>query len=149
MLTHERCCSVRLNIAAVAGALLLTACGEDPEVLREETTYPLDRVDSCDMRNLFGTCVEYNLSELDDDFREIVERACPNNRRGNLVAEYLLNTRCPAENRVARCKDMVEDPAERYEYDKHYYQGTAAGYSWQPDNVRVTCEHFSGHFVPE
>ncbi len=44
---------------------------------------------------------------------------------------------------------MIEDLAERYEYDKHYYVDTAVGYSWEPENVRVTCEHISGHFVPE
>jgi hypothetical protein len=44
---------------------------------------------------------------------------------------------------------MIEDPAERYEYDKHYYAGTADGYSWQPKNVQVTCEQISGNFLPE
>jgi len=44
---------------------------------------------------------------------------------------------------------MIEDPAERYEYDKHYYAGTADSYSWQPKNVQVTCEHVSGNFIPE
>lgn len=149
MLTHEQRRSIGLKSTAVVGALLLAACCEEPVGPREETTDALDRIDSCDMRKLFGTCVEYTLSELDDDYRIIVERACPSNRRGNLVAEYRLNTRCPAENRVARCGDMVEDPSERYEYDKHYYWGTAAGFSWEPDNVRATCEHLSGHFVPE
>ena len=58
-------------------------------------------------------------------------------------------SRCPAENRVARCEGMIEDPAERYEYDKHYYTGTADDFAWEARNVQVTCENVSGHFVPE
>ena len=138
-----------MRFVAIVSTLLLAACSGDSDDLREETAETLDRVDSCDMRRLFGTCVEYTLSELDDDYRRIVERACPSNRRGNLVGVYRIGTRCPAENRVARCEDMIEDSSERLEYDKHYYRGMAEGFSWEPENVRETCEYMSGHFVPE
>ena len=89
------------------------------------------------------------MSELDEWYRENLARNCSVNRRGNLTGMYRQNLRCPKENRVARCEDIVEDPTERYEYDKHYYTGTADRYSWERHNVRVTCDHVSGHFVPE
>lgn len=109
----------------------------------------VDRVDACDTRYLFGTCVEYTLSELGEWYREHVASACAQNRRGELTGRYVQDSRCPAENRVARCEDIVEDSAERYEYDKHYYVGTADRYSWDPKNVRVTCDNVSGRFVSE
>ena len=149
MLKGEQRRSWRLKIAALVAAPLLAACDEQPDHLHKESTETLDRVDSCDMRRLFGNCVEYTLSELDDEYRKIVERACPSNRRGNLVGVYRIGARCPAENRVARCEDMIEEPSERFEYDKHYYRGMADGFSWEPENVRATCERLSGHFVPE
>ena len=101
------------------------------------------------MRVLFGTCVEYTLSELDDGYRAHVESACPDNRRGNVAGTYLKESRCPTENRVARCEGIIEDSTERYEYDKHYYTNTADGYSWEAKNVQVTCKQVSGHFIPD
>ena len=140
---------MKMNIVAVVSALLLGACGGESDDLREDATKSLGRVDSCDLRNVTGTCVEYTMSELEDWYRENVERTCSINRRGDLVGTYRKDFRCPAEKRVARCEGMIEDPAEQYEYDKHYYADIADGYSWKPENVQVTCEHVSGHFVPE
>ena len=135
--------------AAIVLVLLVAACSRESEDLGEKEAAILDRIDSCDTRALFGTCVEYTLSELDGWYREHVENACPKNRRGELIGEYKKDSRCPAENRVARCEGMIEDPAERYEYDKHYYAGTADGYAWEAENVRVTCENVLGRFVPK
>ena len=141
--------TMRTTIVVVAGALLVAGCVGETTDSREQERGSLARVDSCDLRALFGTCREYELSELDDWYREYVESACPSNRRGDLVGVYRKETRCPTEGRVARCEGMIEDPAERYEYDKHYYAGTADGYDWEASNVRVTCEGVSGHFVPD
>jgi hypothetical protein len=134
---------------AIVSALLLTACGNESDDFRTGKSDILGRVDSCDLRHVFGTCVEYTLTELDDWYREYVESACPKNRRGQLIGAYKKDVPCPSENRVARCEGMIEDPAERYEYDKHYYAGTADGYSWQSTSVQVTCEQVSGHFIAE
>lgn len=140
---------MKVNIVAVVSALLLAACAGESDDLPKDETRLLGRVDSCDLRSVNGTCLEYTMSELGDWYRENVESTCPINRRAELVGTYRKGFRCPAKNRVARCEDMLEDPAEQYEYDKHYYVDTADGYSWKPENVRVTCEHVSGHFVPE
>ena len=140
---------MKVNVIPIFGALLIAACDGEPDNLREDEAEFSGRVDSCDLRNVSGTCVEYTLSELDDWYREYVASACPNNRRGEIVGTYRQDFRCPAENRVARCEDMIENLAERYEYDKHYYVDNADGYSWEAENVRVTCEHVSGRFVPE
>lgn len=140
---------MKFKTITIVSALLLTACGVESDGFRTDSPDSSDRVDSCDLRQVSGTCMEYTLSELDDWYREFVQSACPKNRRGLLAGTYKENARCPSESRVARCEDMIEDPAERYEYDKHYYAGTADGYSWQPANVQVTCKQLSGHFVPE
>lgn len=89
------------------------------------------------------------MSELGDWYRENVARICPLNTRGSLTGTYRRDYRCPAENRVARCEGMIDDPEGPYKYDKHYYTGTADGFSWQAENVQVTCEQVSGRFVPE
>jgi hypothetical protein len=141
--------NMSVKIAVTSAALLLAACGGESDDSRKNESGLMDRVDSCDLREISGTCVEYTLSELDDWYREHVERACPSNRRGELAGKYMKDSRCPAENRVARCEGIVEDPSERYEYDKHHYFDTAEGYSWEPKNVQVTCEQVSGQFVPE
>ncbi len=138
-----------MKIIAILCGILLTACGNESDDLRTTKSDILSRVDSCDSRNVSGTCVEYTLSELDDWYVEYVESACPRNRQGDLFGEYKKSSNCPSENRVARCEGMIEDPAEHYEYDKHYYAGTADGYSWKPADVQVTCEQVSGHFIPE
>lgn len=138
-----------MRFVHIVSTFLLAACSGESDYLRQEKSESLDRVDSCDLRRLFGTSVEYTLSELDDDYRRIVERACPSNRRGDLVGVYRISTPCPAENRITRCEDMIEDPSERFEYDKHYYRGMADGFSWEPENVRATCEQISGLFVPD
>jgi len=136
------------NITIIC-ALLLTICSNESYGVQIDKTDVLNRVDVCDTRNITGTCVEYTLSELDDWYQEFVQRACPRNKRGQLVGIYNKDARCPSVNRVARCEGIIEDPAERYEYDKHYYVGTADNYSWQPGSVQVTCSKVSGHFVPE
>ena len=92
--------------------------------------------------------MQYTLGELDDWEREYVERVCPKHRRGDLVGKYVKDSRCPAENRVARCEDIVGDPTEPYEYDKHYYRDTNELFSWKPESVAVTCDNASGQFVP-
>ena len=46
-------------------------------------------------------------------------------------------------------EDMIEDPSERYEYDKHYYTNAADLYSWDTENVRITCESISGTFFTD
>ncbi len=138
-----------IKITATICALLLIACHNKSEVLPADKSDYSNRVDSCDRRNVTGTCVEYTLSELDDWYLEYVESTCAKNMRGQLIGTYKKSARCPSENRVARCEGMIEDPAERYEYDKHYYTGTADGFSWKPRDVQVTCEHVSGHFIPE
>jgi len=140
---------MNVKIIVIVNALLLSACGNESDEFREDKSDFLGRVDSCDLRHVSGTCVEYTLTELDDWYQEHVESACPRNRRGQLIGTYKKNVRCPSENRVARCEGMIEDPAERYEYDKHYYVGTADGYSWRPTDVQVTCDEISGHFLPE
>ena len=138
-----------MKIFAIMCGFLINACGNESDDLRTNNSDILSRVDSCDLRHVSGTCVEYTLSELDDWYLEYVESACPSNRRGQLIGTYKKDARCPSQNRVARCERMIEDPAQRYEYDKHYYVGTADGYSWQPKNVQVTCEQISGHFLLE
>ena len=117
--------------------------------LVEDAPPAADRIDACDTRRLFGTCVEYTLSELGDGYREHVASACASNRRGELSGRYVQNSRCPAANRVARCEDIVEDPSEAFEYDKHYYVGTADRYAWEASSVQATCEQVSGRFVSE
>ncbi len=134
---------------AMVGALLLTACSGESNDLPEDDSENLSRIDSCDLRGLFGTCREYTLTELDEWYREYVRSSCSDNRRGDLVGVYKIGTRCPAENRVARCEGMIEDASERYEYDKHYYANTADLYSWDPENVRITCENVSGNFFAD
>ena len=136
-------------IAAIVGALFLAACAKQSDRVPGGETELSGRVDSCDLRKVTGTCVEYTMNELDDWYRENLVRICPTNSRGDLVGIYRVGFRCPAKDRVARCEGMIENPAERYEYDKHYYAGTADGFSWGPENVRVTCEQQSGNFVPE
>jgi len=138
-----------MKFAAVVGALLVAACVGETDDLRKKEPASLSRVDSCDLRALFATCREYTLSELDDWYKDYVERACPQNRRGGLVGVYRKDSRCPAEDRVARCERIIEAPADQYEYDKHYYAGTADLYTWEARNVQVTCENVSGRFVPE
>ena len=138
-----------MKITATICALLLTACDNKFEVFPADKATQSNRVDSCDLRKVVGTCEAYDLSEMDKWYVEYVERACPKNRRGDFFGEYKKSSNCPSENRVARCKGIIEDPAERYKYDKHYYAGTADGYSWKPADVQVTCEQVSGHFIPE
>lgn len=134
---------------AILGALLLAACGRESNDRPEDESKYLGRVDSCDLRSLFGTCREYTLNELDEQYRGYVRSACSENRRGNSVGVYRIDTRCPAEDRVARCEGMIEDASERYLYDKHYYANTADLYSWDPENVRQTCESISGEFFAD
>ncbi len=134
---------------ALGSVLLVAACSGESDGVRDDDPGYEGRVDTCDLRALFGTCVEYSLSELGDWYRDHVEHACLKNRRGELFGVYRKDSHCPAEDRVARCEGMIEDPAERYEYDKHYYTGTAEGYAWETTNVKVTCENVSGRFVPE
>ncbi len=138
-----------MKIGATICALLLTACDNQPELFPADESPLLNRVDSCDLRKVFGTCVVYDLSEMGDWYVEYVESACPRNRRGDLFGEYRKSSTCPSENRIARCEGIIEDPSERYEYDKHYYAGTADHFSWKPADVQVTCEQVSGHFVLE
>jgi len=138
-----------MRITATICALLLTACDNKSEVLPADKSVLPHRIDSCDLRKVFGICEAYDLSEMDDWYVEYVESACPRNRRSDLFGEYKKSSNCPSENRVARCEGIVEDPAERYEYDKHYYAGTADGYSWKPADVQVTCEQISGRFILE
>jgi hypothetical protein len=140
---------MNMKLIAIVSSVLLNACGNESDDFRTDRSDLLGRVDSCDLRHVFGTCLEYTLTELDDWYLEFVESACPLNRRGQLIGEYKKNVRCPSENRVARCEGMIEDPAERYQYDKHYYVDTAGGYSWQPADVQVTCERVSGQFELE
>ena len=136
-------------VLVVSCALLFAACGERSDSSTGSEEEFTNRKDSCDRRYVSGTCLEYTLSELDGWYREHVESACLKNTRGDIVAAYRKNTACPPENRVARCLDFVEDPDERYEYDKHYYSGTADGFDWEAGNVRTTCEQVSGQFVPD
>jgi hypothetical protein len=138
-----------IKIAVTICALLLIACDNKSEVGPADKSNVSFRVDSCDLRKVVGTCEAYDLSEMDDWYVEYVKSGCPRNRRGNLFGEYKKSSNCPSENRVARCEGIIEDPTERYEYDKHYYAGTADGYSWKPADVQVTCEKVSGHFIPE
>ena len=140
---------MNLKISATICALLLTACDNKTELFPADEPALSNRVDSCDLRKVFGTCVAYDLSEMGDWYVEYVESTCARNRRGDLIGEYKKSSICPSEYRVARCEGIIEDPAERYEYDKHYYAGTADDYSWKPADVQVTCEQVSGHFVPE
>ena len=135
--------------SATIFALLLTACDGQPEIIPANESALSNRIDSCDLRKVFGTCVEYDLSEMDDWYVEYVESACPRNRLGNLFGEYKKSSNCPSEKRVARCEGIIEDTAERYEYDKHYYAGTADLYPWRPADVQVTCERVSGRFIQE
>lgn len=137
------------KIGATICVLLLTACDNQFENSPADEPALLNRVDSCDLRKVLGTCVVYELSELGDWYVEYVEDACPRNRRGDLTGEYKKSSTCPSENRVARCEGIIEDSSERYEYDKHYYAGTADLFSWKPADVQVTCEQVSGHFVLE
>ena len=138
-----------MRIGATICALLLTACDNQSEISPADEPALLNRVDSCDLRKMFGTCLEYDLSEMGDWSVEYVESACPRNRRGDLLGEYKKNSICPSENRIARCEGIIEDHYERYEYDKHYYAGTADRFSWKSADVQVTCEHVSGHFELE
>ena len=138
-----------MKINATICALLLTACDNKSEISPADEPTLSNRVDSCDLRQVVGTCEVYDLGEMDDWYVEYVESACPRHRRGDLLGEYKKSSDCPSENRVARCEGIIEDPAERYEYDKHYYAGTADGYSWKPADVQVTCEHVSGRFIAE
>ena len=139
-----------MKISATICALLLTACDNKSEIFLADEPALLNRVDSCDLRKVFGTCLEYDLSEMGDWSVVYVESACPRNRRGYLFGEYKKSSICPSENRVARCEGIIDDhPAERYEYDEHYYGGTADLYSWPSANVHVTCEHVSGLFILE
>jgi hypothetical protein len=137
------------RITATIFIFLLTACDNKPEISTADLSGVSSRVDSCDTRKLFGTCVAYTLAELDEWDVQYVESACPRNRRGDLSGEYKKNSDCPSENRVARCEGITDDPTEPYEYDKHYYAGTADGYSWKPADVQVTCEIVSGHFIQD
>ena len=141
--------NVVIKITTAACALLLIACDNKSEDFPIDMSDVSIRVDSCDLREVFGTCETYTLTEMDDRYLEYVESNCPRNRRGDLFGEYKKSSGCPSENRVARCEGIIENPAERYEYDKHYYAGTADGYSWKPADVQVTCEQVSGHFIPE
>ena len=140
---------MRQIVIFLACALLLAACGERSDNSAGGEQEFANRIDSCDQRYVSGTCREYTLSELGEWYREYVESACLSNRRGDIAASYQKGVACPAENRVARCLDFVEDPDERYEYDKHYYAGTAEGFDWEASNVRSTCEHVSGLFMPD
>lgn len=148
LVTHKvQNMSTKITLAACI--VVLTACNNRPDIPRRDLSDGSSRVDSCDLRALFATCREYELSELDDWYKDYVERACPKNRRGDRVGIYRKDSRCPAEDRVARCEGIIEDPAEQYEYDKHYYAGTADLYTWETRSVQVTCENVSGQFVPE
>jgi hypothetical protein len=138
-----------MKAVTILCTLLLTICSNESYGVPIDKTDVLNRVDVCDARKIVGTCLEYTLSELDDWYLEFVQKSCPRYKRGQLIGIYKKNARCPSENRVARCEGIIEDPAERYEYDKHYYVGTADNYSWQPNNVQVSCKNVSGHFVPE
>ena len=127
--------------------LLTTACGNNSDESPAEQPSDRNQVDSCYLLSVSGTCVEYTLSELDDWDRSYVERACPKHKRGDIVGKYKKDSPCPSQNRIARCADVAEDPTEPYEYDKHYYVNTAEGYSWDPDDVRVTCAKLSGRYL--
>ena len=55
-----------MRLIAVTCVLLLPACEtEFDDAHADKSRYP-SRVDSCDLRAVFGTCVEYTLSELDE-----------------------------------------------------------------------------------
>ena len=137
------------KIIGIACVIVLTACDNRTDTPQEAQPEPASGVDSCDLRALFGTCVEYTLSELDEWYSEYVVTACPRNRRHQLVGKYQKDTPCPLQGRVARCEGIVEQPGERYEYDKHYYGNTAEGYPWDAANIQVTCNKVSGRYVPE
>ncbi len=140
---------MNMHVTASVCVLLLTACDSKLKTSVLDRSDLRNRVDSCDLRKVFGTCEVYDLSEMDEWYVDYVESACPRNRRGDLRGEYKTNSNCPSENRVARCEGIIEDPAERYEYDRHYYAGTADGFSWRPEDVQVSCKQVSGHFASE
>lgn len=129
--------------------VMLTACNNKTDIPRPDLSDGSSRIDSCDLRKVSGTCIAYTLADLDDWDAQYVESACPKNLRGDFSGEYKKNSDCPSQNRVARCEGITEDPSEPYEYEKHYYAGTADGYSWKPADVQVTCQNVSGHFVQD
>lgn len=140
---------MRRNLAGIVYALFLVACSDTSEVTPTGNTDASDSVDICDLRAVFGTCRAYDLSKLDDWYAGYVEKTCADNRRGDFAGVYVKKSSCPSENRVARCDSIVEDSAEHYEYDKHYYEGTADGFSWKRGDIQVSCNSMSGRFVPD
>ena len=134
------------TLAIASIAVVVAACSPEVPEPADANAVISEQVDSCDLRPVNGTCLEYTLNELDDWYRGTVERACKNHSRGDIVGKYTEYARCPSGNRVARCNNIIEFDSERYEYDKHYYTGTADGFSWQADNVRATCQALSGDF---
>jgi hypothetical protein len=106
------------NAAVVVVTLTIAACSAEPRGVPQSETGIPGRVDSCDLRGITGTCLEYTMSELNEWYRENLARTCSVNRRGNLTGIYRQNLRCPKEHRVARCEDIVEDPTEEYEREQ-------------------------------
>ena len=138
-----------MKYIAIIYALLLAGCDIQTNDSNGGSSKIPSRIDSCDLREVFGTCVEYSLNELDDWYLQYVEKACPKNRRERIVGKYKKDTSCPSANRVASCEGIIEDASEKYEYDKHYYVNTAENYSWKSANVQVTCKKVSGRFISE
>ncbi len=73
-----------MKIGATICVLFLTACDNQTEIFPADELALLNRVDSCDLRKVFGTCLVYDLGEMGDWYVEYVESACPKNRRGDL-----------------------------------------------------------------
>lgn len=79
-----------------------------------------------------GICEEYDLNALSDADKQLV------------VKYYLSGHRCPAEKRVGRCLGF-KGP-DGIAFDKHYYNGTAKGYDWEPSSIKVTCKNVGGKY---
>ena len=101
-----------MQFIALKCALLPTACDNESDDFRADKSNVSSRVDSCDLGNVFGTCVEYSLSELDDSFLKHVESAYPKNKRGHFVSNYEVGSPYPSEDRVARCEGIIDALSE-------------------------------------
>lgn len=129
--------------------MLLAACEQLSDIKSHQTKNNETLVDICDTRKVNGTCLQYSVNHFSDWYKEYVKDSCPKYRRDTYGGVYVEKAKCPSENRVARCLNIIEDESEKYIYDKHYYTGVSEGFDWKPANIKETCENINGRFVKD
>lgn len=107
----------------------------------------LENIFICDLREVFGTCKEYNSSKLDSEAEQFYRESCARNKYGDNIGKYYNNRRCPSEKRIGSC--LNADPylgkfGNGWRNDKHYYNGTSKDYPWKVEGFKSACSKSGG-----